>query len=87
MPGTSSNIAKIAYRNVSMVHGANPRQYFDDPTGPVTSGASALAETTRQFGAIPVADVSFEVRWGEIFVIMSLSDFGKSACSDAFRAW
>jgi glycine betaine/proline transport system ATP-binding protein len=68
---------KLACRNVWKVYGRRPAYYFDS-RGYVID-PDALAERLRSEGHIPaVADASFEVAAGEIFVIMGLSGSGKS---------
>jgi glycine betaine/proline transport system ATP-binding protein len=69
---------KLSCRNLWKVYGEDPARFFprgsdgvDDPV--------ALAKTIRESGHIVAAcDVSFDVRVGEIFVIMGLSGSGKS---------
>ena len=69
---------KLSCRSLWKVYGDDPARFFrrgsgqgDDPT--------ALARTIRESGHIVAAcDVSFDVRVGEIFVIMGLSGSGKS---------
>lgn len=68
---------KLACRNVWKVYGRRPAYYFDSRGYVIDPGA--LAERMRAEGHIPaVADASFEVAAGEIFVIMGLSGSGKS---------
>lgn len=69
---------KIACRNVWKVYGPKPEGYFPDGSGR-TEDPGALIQRLRDDGCIPAAaDVSFDVRAGEIFVIMGLSGSGKS---------
>ncbi|QGX98914.1 ATP-binding cassette domain-containing protein [Roseovarius faecimaris] len=68
---------KLSCRNLWKVYAGEKAPYFksevDGADGP------ALATRMRGDGAIPAAaDVSFDVRIGEIFVIMGLSGSGKS---------
>ena len=68
---------KLSCRNVWKVYGRRPAYYFDS-RGYVID-PEALGERLRAEGHIPaVADASFEVAAGEIFVIMGLSGSGKS---------
>lgn len=69
---------KIACRNVWKVYGPKAESYFPDGTGR-SDDPDALVDRLRGDGLIPAAaDVSFDVRAGEIFVIMGLSGSGKS---------
>ena len=68
---------KLSCRNVWKVFGRRPAYYFDS-RGYVID-PDALAERLRAEAHLPaVADASFEVAAGEIFVIMGLSGSGKS---------
>lgn len=70
--------AKLVCRNVWKVYGANPSQFFSNRDGNVGDPAETL-ERIRSRGHIPAAaNVYFDVREGEIFVIMGLSGSGKS---------
>ncbi|WP_135506153.1 quaternary amine ABC transporter ATP-binding protein [Roseovarius aestuariivivens] len=68
---------RLSCRNIWKVYGKNPERYFskdEDVADPAT-----LVRRIRDDGAIPAAaDVSFDLRVGEIFVIMGLSGSGKS---------
>lgn len=67
----------LTCRNVWKVYGSDPDSYFAG-TDPVSNPA-ALAARMREEGHIPAcANVSFDVKAGEIFVIMGLSGSGKS---------
>ncbi|MEQ8603257.1 MAG: betaine/proline/choline family ABC transporter ATP-binding protein [Marivibrio sp.] len=69
---------KIACRNVWKVYGPKAESYFPDGDGR-SDDPDALVARLREDGLIPAAaDVSFDVRAGEIFVIMGLSGSGKS---------
>ncbi len=73
----SAPLPKLACRNVWKVYGRHPACYFDS-RGYVID-PDALAKRMRSEGHLPaVADASFEVAAGEIFVIMGLSGSGKS---------
>ena len=68
---------KLSCRNVWKVYRDDAAPYFKKDVS--TDPAGALALRMRADGAIPaVVDVSFDVRVGEIFVIMGLSGSGKS---------
>ncbi len=69
---------KLSCRNVWKVYGERPNRFFSGGEGAVPNPA-AHAQTIRDAGNIVAAcDVSFDVRVGEIFVIMGLSGSGKS---------
>ncbi|MHC8509326.1 MAG: quaternary amine ABC transporter ATP-binding protein [Rhodospirillales bacterium] len=68
---------KIACRNVWKVYGEKPAQFFSDRAAPADP-ASVLARVYETCHIPACADVSFDVRTGEIFVIMGLSGSGKS---------
>ena len=68
---------KLSCRNVWKVYRGEAAPYFDRDVS--THDAGDLARRMRADGAIPaVANVSFDVHVGEIFVIMGLSGSGKS---------
>ena len=73
-----NNPVKISCRNLWKVYGDDPGQFFTDSNGDVadTRGLWEKFEAKNHIGA--VCNVSFEVRTGEIFVIMGLSGSGKS---------
>ena len=67
----------LSCRNLWKVFGPRPGYYFD--TAGYRIDPDALAARLRREGHIPaVADASFDVKKGEIFVIMGLSGSGKS---------
>jgi len=67
----------LSCRNVWKVYAESSAPYFKGDVGSVDAGE--LATRMRADGAIPAAvDVNFDVRAGEIFVIMGLSGSGKS---------
>lgn len=75
---TETGDIKIACHNIWKVYGENPTQFFDSRNGLVDDVETTL-EHIRMSGHIPAAaNVSFDVRVGEIFVIMGLSGSGKS---------
>jgi glycine betaine/proline transport system ATP-binding protein len=68
---------KLSCRNVWKVYGPDPTAYFNDPERDGTPSAKIARMRGEQH--IPaVADVSFDIHAGEIFVIMGLSGSGKS---------
>ena len=74
---TDTAPVKLSCRNVWKVYRGEAAPYFDSDVS--TDSAGELARRMRSDGAIPaVVDVSFDVRVGEIFVIMGLSGSGKS---------
>ena len=67
----------LSCRNLWKVFGPRPGYYFD--TAGYRIDPETLAARLRREGHIPaVADASFDVKKGEIFVIMGLSGSGKS---------
>lgn len=80
MAGQSQHSAevKLSCRNLWKIYGDQAHRFFDGRKGAVDDPA-ALAERIRASGNIvAVCDVTFDVRVGEIFVIMGLSGSGKS---------
>ncbi|MEQ9258720.1 MAG: ATP-binding cassette domain-containing protein [Roseovarius sp.] len=68
---------KLSCRNLWKVYRGSAAPYFKQEVG--KADAAELSERMRADGAIPAAaDVNFDVRVGEIFVIMGLSGSGKS---------
>ena len=75
---STSRDVKLSCRNLWKVYGETPAGFFDNGKGAVDDPA-ALIDKIRNSGHIAAAcDVSFDVRDGEIFVIMGLSGSGKS---------
>jgi len=69
---------KISCRNIWKVYGPDPESFFEGRNGAVAAPAG-LCERMREEGhVVAAADVSFDVRVGEIFIIMGLSGSGKS---------
>ena len=69
---------KISCRHIWKVYGSNPQSFFEGGDGAVAD-PMALSERIRDDGhVVAAADVSFDVRVGEIFIIMGLSGSGKS---------
>jgi glycine betaine/proline transport system ATP-binding protein len=73
-----SDTSKLSCRNLWKVYGPHPERFFaQDPER--LADPRALARSMRDAGNIVAAcNVSFDVRVGEIFVIMGLSGSGKS---------
>lgn len=68
---------KLSCRNLWKVYAEDKAPYFKSEVD--GADGAILASKMREDGAIPAAaDVSFDVRIGEIFVIMGLSGSGKS---------
>lgn len=73
-----SSGVNISCRNVWKVYGDDPAQFFNLADNEVDNSED-LYRNIRDIGYIGAAcDVSFDVRVGEIFVIMGLSGSGKS---------
>lgn len=68
---------RLSCRNIWKVYGHQPEQYFKSDMA--SQDPAGLVQQIRDDGAIPAAaNVSFDVKVGEIFVIMGLSGSGKS---------
>lgn len=69
----------ISCRNVWQVYGANPKRELQRALHDASGDAPEAARLLRRRGLVPaVQDVGFDVREGEVFVIMGLSGSGKS---------
>ncbi len=69
---------KISCRNVWKIYGDNPDQYFNGGRETFKNNDELKAHI-QSSGHIPAAcDINFDVKLGEIFVIMGLSGSGKS---------
>ncbi len=76
-PSQDSGTTILSCRNLWKVYGKTPDAYFNKTTS--DNDPDVLAERMRSEQHIPAcADVSFDVKTGEIFVIMGLSGSGKS---------
>ena len=76
--GTANGEIKLSCRNLWKIYGPEPEDFFTDSGGAVAD-VSGHIERIRDSGHIAAAcDVSFDVREGEIFIIMGLSGSGKS---------
>jgi glycine betaine/proline transport system ATP-binding protein len=69
---------KLSCRNVWKVYGATPDRFFTDRAGAVANSPALAADIRAADHIVAACDVSFDVRAGEIFVIMGLSGSGKS---------
>jgi glycine betaine/proline transport system ATP-binding protein len=64
----------ISCKGIWQVYGSNARQELERALSETQANAAATAKLLRQRGLVPaVADVSFDVAEGEVFVIMGLS--------------
>lgn len=78
MENETDRPAKMICRNIWKVYGSNPGQFFNGRAADISDPQKTL-KAIRDGGHIPAAaNVSFDVREGEIFVIMGLSGSGKS---------
>ncbi|MEM7172955.1 MAG: betaine/proline/choline family ABC transporter ATP-binding protein [Pseudomonadota bacterium] len=76
--GSAIGDVKISCRNIWKVYGESPQQYFPGGQGTVED-RDGLIDRMQGDGCVTAAcDVSFDVRVGEIFIIMGLSGSGKS---------
>jgi len=69
---------KISCRNVWKVYGGQPEQYFNSGNGKLDDPMAVHADFTESGYIGAACDVSFDVKPGEIFIIMGLSGSGKS---------
>jgi glycine betaine/proline transport system ATP-binding protein len=76
-PASSPDQPTISVRNLWKVFGPAEAR-IARATGPSPSPESIEASVTKLGGTIAVQDVSFDVRPGEVFVVMGLSGSGKS---------
>ena len=75
---TPNGDIKLSCRNLWKVYGGQPAGFFNGANGAVAD-TTAHIHQIRDSGHIAAAcDVSFDVREGEIFIIMGLSGSGKS---------
>ena len=76
---TSDRAPAISCRGVWQVFGASPRQQLETALRDSGGDRNATASLLRQRGLVPaVQDITFDVKEGEVFVIMGLSGSGKS---------
>jgi len=77
MPDSSANATRLSVKNLWKVFGPREGQILDLDGGWARS--ASRAEVQQKTGhVIGVRDVSFDVRAGEVFVVMGLSGSGKS---------
>jgi glycine betaine/proline transport system ATP-binding protein len=76
-PGSDPDKVTIAVRNLWKVFGPAESRLATNSTT-IPSAESIEAAVTKHGGTIAVSDVSFDVRPGEVFVVMGLSGSGKS---------
>ena len=69
---------KLSCRNVWKIYGSKPEQFFDGTRGRIDNPTSHAQIIRDSAHIVAAANVSFDVRVGEIFVIMGLSGSGKS---------
>jgi len=72
---TTGPVVKLSCRNVWKVYGSDPLSYF---LGRETDSTSRIESIRSGSHIAAVVDASFDIRAGEIFVIMGLSGSGKS---------
>lgn len=73
---SSARAVKLSCSNIWKIYGTNPAQFFPTTGQPDTRAICDRLAASDHIGA--ACDVSFDVRVGEIFVIMGLSGSGKS---------
>ena len=76
-PGASADQPTISVRNLWKVFGPAEARLAATSTG-IPSAESITSSVKSLGGTVAVNDVSFEVRPGEVFVVMGLSGSGKS---------
>jgi len=76
--GGATGEIKLSCRNLWKLYGRDPAGFFNGSDGAIANTADHIRDI-RQSGHIAAAcNVSFDVREGEIFIIMGLSGSGKS---------
>jgi glycine betaine/proline transport system ATP-binding protein len=76
--GPAPGTVKLSCRNIWKVYGENPGQFFNGRDGAVADPDAHVARIRDASHIVAAGDVSFDVRAGEIFIIMGLSGSGKS---------
>jgi len=74
----SEREVKISCRNIWKVYGPECDSYFEDRNGDVADPAALYERMRSEAHVVAASNVSFDVRVGEIFIIMGLSGSGKS---------
>ena len=74
----SAGAVRLACRHVWKVYGDEAEGFFSGRDGDVADPAALITEIVDRSHIPAACDVTFEVREGEIFVIMGLSGSGKS---------
>ena len=74
----SEREVKISCRNIWKVYGPECDSYFDNRNGAVEEPAALRERMRTDAHVVAASDVTFDVRVGEIFIIMGLSGSGKS---------
>jgi glycine betaine/proline transport system ATP-binding protein len=69
---------KISCRNIWKVYGPECDSYFDNRSGAVDDPAGLCERMRIDSHVVAASNVTFDVRVGEIFIIMGLSGSGKS---------
>lgn len=69
---------KLSCRNIWKVYGEDPAQFFKGREGAVGDADAHVSRIRDNDHIVAAGDVSFDVRAGEIFIIMGLSGSGKS---------
>lgn len=78
-PASESRPIVLACRNLWKIYGPHPERFLPPGREAAVDSATVYSQSQASGDHVPaVADVSFDVRRGEIFVIMGLSGSGKS---------
>ncbi|MDX1422733.1 MAG: betaine/proline/choline family ABC transporter ATP-binding protein [Kiloniellales bacterium] len=74
----SEREVKISCRNIWKVYGPESDSYFEARNGDVADPAGLYERMRSESHVVAASNVTFDVRVGEIFIIMGLSGSGKS---------